>query len=142
MTSLQTVPQQPLPKKQVKFCPGTKTHDGLSPLSTLVEEPLVYVFNTQIPNKTEFVRLVRDIVAHHKLDVEAALQHVHSSLNDMIQRLSMSKRDNSKKGSPILLYGGGKGYFLPSSAIATLKTIRLWVAGIDVQAQFAVELSV
>ena len=141
MSSAQPVPQHH-PKKQVQFCSDTKVYDGLSPLSLLVEEPLVHVFDGRIRNKQQFVNFFCGRILHHKLDAEAALQHVCSSIDNMIQRLSMCKQVKSTKGSPMLICGGGKGYYLPPSAIALLKKLRLWVAEIDVHAQFAVEISI
>ena len=117
MTSLQTASRNQ-PPKAVRFYPGTKLHDGLKPLSKLVEEPLVHVFNHQIHNKAEFIKFLCDMIVKHKLNAEVALQHVGSNIDRLIQKLVVSKQNFSSRGAPMLECGGGKGYFLPPSAMA------------------------
>lgn len=141
MTSLQTASRNQ-PPKAVRFYPGTKLHDGLKPLSKLVEEPLVHIFNHQIRNKAEYIKFLSDMIVHHKLNAEVALQHVGSNIDRLIQKLVISKQNFSSRGAPMLVCGGGKGYFLPPSAMVVLKKLRVWIDEIDVHTHFVEEICI
>ena len=132
----------PNKKKQVRFTSCTKMHDGLNPLSLLVESIVVHILNNQLQTKHEFVQFVCNAIFKNQLNVDYSLQYVYSHIQDIIVRIYKQYRVNTSKGVPILMHGGGKGYYLPIECVPLLRKMVFWIGQINVDQHFTLEISV
>lgn len=130
------------PKKKkmcVRFAQGTKDHDGLSPISYIVETCVMALFEGTIKNKKQFTELLLKLIEQTNMNVEPALKTVFTCLQDLVVRCRKSR---SERGAPILIGGGGKGLYIPRSAIVYIQRMILWINRINLNEYFEVEVSV
>lgn len=126
-------------KACVRFAQGTKDHDGLSPISYIVETCVTSLFEGTIKNKKQFTDLLLKLIEQTDMDVEPTLKKVFTCLQDLVVRCQKSC---SERGAPILIGGGGKGLLIPRSAIVYIQRMILWINRINLDEYFEVEVSV
>lgn len=126
-------------KTCVRFAQGTKNHDGLRPVSFIVETCVASVFEGKILNQKQFTELLLRLIEQSDLDIEATLQMVLTCLQDLVVRCRKSR---SERGTPILINGGGKGLYIPKSSVKYIQRLVMWVNRIDVKKYFEVEVTV
>lgn len=130
------------PKKTkacVRFAQGTKDHDGLSPISYIVETCVTSLFEGTIKNKKQFTELLLKLIEQTDMDVEPTLKTVFTCLQDLVVRCRTSC---SERGAPILIGGGGKQLYIPRSAIVYIQRMILWINRINLNEHFEIEVSV
>lgn len=127
-------------KTIVRFAQDTKMHDGLSPLSYIVETSVVALFEGNVTNQKDFIALLLKLIEQRQLDVEHTLTRVSASLQHLVERCQNSRHEH--RGAPILACGGGQGLYIPKSAIVYIQRMILWLDCVDLADYFNVEVSV
>ena len=123
----------------MRFAQGTKDHDGLSPISYIVQTCVTSLFQGTIKNEKQLTELLLKLIEQTNMDVEPTLRAVLTCLQDLVVRCQKSRRES---GAPILIGGGGKGLYIPKSAIVYIQHMVLWINGINLNEHFEIEVSV